>query len=142
MNESLARRQTHRRVVSLATAGTIAAALAVAGPASISHATAGTTPGLHYGRCTGHGIVSMNLQYSDPGYLEAGFEVDGMRAGSLWSVVLRHDGAIYYNGVARVLPDGSFSIDKVVRNLPRTDVFAGWARNRTTGEICTVSAAL
>jgi len=128
-----------RRVATFATAGAVAATVAVAGPALASRAG---TPGLHYGKCTGHGIVALNLQNSDPGYLESGFEVDGMRPGGLWSVLLTHDGAVYYRGTAKVLADGSFSIDKVVRNLAGVDRFAGTARNRTTGQVCTVSATL
>jgi hypothetical protein len=128
-----------RRVGALAAAGAVAATAAIAGPAVASRAG---TPGIHYGRCTGHGTVALNLQNSDPGYLEAGFEIDGMRPGSLWTVALSHDGALYYRGTAAVLPDGSFSIDKVMRNLPGVDRFTGTARNRTTGEVCTVSAVL
>jgi hypothetical protein len=128
-----------RRFVSGAVIATAVAASAVIVPAGTGNAA---TQVLRYGKCTGHGTVSLQLQSSDPGLLEAGFELDGMHPGTVWSVVLTHDGTAYYRGYARTSVSGTFSIDRVVRNLPGPDRFAGTARNHTTGEVCTVTGTL
>lgn len=114
--------------------GTVAAA-ASAGAAAAAPTVTGT--------CSSGGTkVFMTAQNSDPGLLEASFEVDHAQAGSVWNVTLRHDGVVYYKHARTAAGDGSFSVDRVLTNLAGIDRFSGRAVNTATGAICTVSTQL
>jgi len=124
-----------------ATAGA-AAALATAGLVALTAdafaALAHTVP---RGTCTLGGTVAMQLQHSDRGLLEAGFEVDQVKVGSVWRVHLVHNGVTYFTGRrAAAAPDGTFSVDRVLTDRPGTDTVTGRARNTITGNTCTVAA--
>jgi hypothetical protein len=130
--------RSRRTMAALVTTGVAAASVGLMAPAF------GSTPSnvLKYGKCTLGGIVDLNLQHSDPGYLEAGFELDNMHPGSTWLITLKHDGVVYYHGYQKAARDGSLSVDRTVRNLAGTDWFSGSARNVSNGNTCTVSASI
>lgn len=120
----------------------VGAAGALAAGTIWSASAAGATPArsLTPGKCTGPSTVTMQLQHSDPGKLEAGFEVNHAKSGGVWRVRLTHNGAVYFSGKRSAGRDGSFSVDRVVTNLAGTDRFSGRATNISTGQVCTVTA--
>lgn len=133
---------THGRRIRLA-AGAAVAATALAGAALVIVPAANAAPssGLTYGHCTKGHVVSLQLQHSDPGLIDSGFEVDLVKAGSLWSVALTHNGVSYYSGTKKALaPGATFSVDRVLPDRLGIDTVSGYARNLTTGEVCTVTA--
>ena len=126
-------------------AGTALALTALTGSALVllPAAGAGAATGLTYGHCTKGHVVTMQLQHGDPGLIEAGFEVDHAKVGSLWSVALAHNGVRYYTGTQKALaPDGTFSVDKILPDRAGIDTVTGYARNPTSGEVCTVTARI
>lgn len=70
--------------------------------------------------------------------LEAGFEVDRAKRGSVWRVRLAHNGGVYFNS-RRTATGGTFSIDGVLTDRSGTDTISGRARNLATGQVCTVT---
>ena len=117
--------------------------VAIAGAAAtfMPAAQAGTTI-LKVGKCSGTGTITLQIQRSDRSRLEAGFEIDHMKAGSKWRVALSHNGAVYFSGTGTVGASHSLSIDRVVPNLPGTDTFKGTFGNVASGEMCSVSGAI
>lgn len=125
-------------LVSLGAAGAL-----VAGPIwSASAAGATSSRSLTPGTCTGQAAVTMQLQHSDPGKLEAGFEVNRAKPGSVWRVRLTHNGTAYVSGKRTAGRDGSFSVDRVLPDLAGTDQFHGRATNISSGQVCTVTASI
>lgn len=131
---------SRRRV---AVGGTLAA-LALAGATTlVAPSVQAATPNLlQRGTCSGRSVVTLQLAHSDPGIVEAGFQIDNARPGSTWGIVLTHNGLTYFNGVRRAAADGSFSVDRRLPDLAGRDTVSGRARNSTTGEVCTVSASI
>ena len=129
------------RFVVAASAVTVGA-LSVPTLAFASAAGAATTAqSLTPGTCTGSSSVTMQLQRTDLGKLEAGFEVDHARPGSTWQITLRHNGTVYFSGRRTAGRDGSFSVDRVVANGAGIDHFSGRAKNLASGQVCSVSAS-
>jgi hypothetical protein len=118
-----------------------AGALATGAIWAASAAGAAPTRSLTPGQCTGRATVTMQLQRSDPGKLEAGFEVNHAKPGSVWQVRLTHNGTTYFSGQRSAGRDGSFSIDRVLPNRAGTDQFRGRATNLSSGQVCTVTAS-
>lgn len=134
-----------RRLGYFAAAGTTAAAIATAGaligvPASAATPSTGGTTTSSYP----NGVhATLQLRHSDPGRIEAGFEIDHAKLNSVWRVRLMHDGSVYFRGQRTVTaPDGSFSIDRVLPNLGGTDTVSAIARNLATGQVCRVSGRI
>jgi hypothetical protein len=134
---------THRRI--RLAVGTALALTALTGTAAVLTPAAGAAPasGLTYGHCTKGHVVSMQLQHGDPGRIEAGFEVDHAKVGSLWRVAVAHNGVRYYSGIQKALaPDGTFSVDRILLDRAGTDTVTGYAHNVASGEVCTVTARI
>ena len=130
------RKQPSTRSLSLcAAAGLVLAGTAFAAPANAATHT------LTRGTCTGGGTVTLELQHSDPGVLEAGFEVDHAKRGSVWRVRLVHNGVAYFSD-RRTATGGTFSIDGVLTDRSGTDTISGRARNLATGQVCTVTGRI
>lgn len=140
-------KQSRTRRYGLSRPATVLIALGAAGALtagaiwSLPAAGAATpTQSLAPGKCTGPAAATMQLQRSDPGKLEAGFEVNHATPGSVWRLRLTHNGTAYFSGQRSAGRDGSFSIDRVVPNLAGTDQFRGRATNLSSGQVCTVTA--
>lgn len=138
MTTTLSRRT---RVVVAASAVAVGAlsvpTLAFASSAGASAAAQSLTRG----SCTGPASVTMQLQRTDIGKLEAGFEVDHARPGSIWQITLRHNGNVYFSGRRTAGHDGSFSVDRVVANRAGIDHFSGLTKSLRSGQVCSVSAS-
>lgn len=127
--------RNQRLLAACAVAGLATTAVVVAAPAGAAPSN------LTRGTCSGHGIVTLQLQHSDPGRLEAGFEVDHVKAGSVWNVRLTHNGVAYFNG-RRTAVGGTFSVDRVLIDQSGLDTISGRARNLATGQLCTVTGKI
>lgn len=129
-----------RRIRYLAAAGACVAALASTGALIAVPASAATSPNTTTSRRCGPATISLQLQHSDPGRIEAGFEIDHATVNSVWRVHLRHNGETYFRGQrTAAAPDGSFSVDRVLPNLGGIDTVSGTARNVATGQVCAIS---
>lgn len=133
---------TRRRVGYALGAGVLTVGLLGGTVAAAASAGAAPSAPTVTGTCSGGTQVFMTAQKSDPGLLEASFEVDHAKAGSVWNVTLRHNGVVYYNHQRTAAADGSFSVDRVLTNQPGVDHFSGRAVNTATGAVCSVSTQL
>ena len=102
---------------------------------------ANASTGLVIGHCTRGGTVTLQLQNSDPGLIEAGLEVDHVKAGGIWTVTLTRNRVTYYRGTQRADRTTSFSVDRVLR-AARTNLIAGTATNKASHDICTVHGVI
>jgi hypothetical protein len=128
------------RTIQVLAAGTAVVTLTVPLAAAPVGAAAGT---LTTGHCTNGATVTLQLQHSDPGRIEAGFEIDHAKPGSTWSVRLVHNGAAYFRGRrTAAVPGGTFSVDRVLSDLRGSDHVSGRAVNLATGAVCSVTAAV
>jgi hypothetical protein len=90
-----------------------------------SGAGAASAGGLTHGTCSKGGTVTMQLQHGDPGRIEAGFEIDHAKVGN-----------------RKAAADGTFSVDRILRDLRGVDTLTGRARNLSSGQVCTVIARI
>ncbi len=111
--------------------------------ANAGSADAAAPSALVSGHCTARSTTSLQVQHSEPGKIEAGFEVDHARVGSQWKVRLTHNGVSYFVGrrIARA-SGGTFSVDRVLPDLAGGDRITARARNLATGEVCTVAGTI
>lgn len=59
----------------------------------------------------------------DDGRFDVDVDIDDARPGSLWRVVLRHEGRVFLNRVYRADSDGEVDIDRTRRNTAGADTF-------------------
>lgn len=94
------------------------------------------------GSCNFGATTKLKLGLRDGG-IEAEVETDSNRNGQLWSVRMRQNGVLVYNGSARtVAPSGSFSVERRLANRAGTDTITAATRNAATGQVCTVTARI
>lgn len=94
------------------------------------------------GTCNFGATTKLKLGLRDGG-IEAEVETDSNRNGQLWSVRMRQNGALVYNGSARtVAPSGSFSVERRLANRAGTDTITAATRNAATGQVCIVTARI
>src|SRR5689334_657883 len=101
MSTQLPASRTRRRVAvsALAAAGLLTGTgVAAAATAGASTPGAATASSLTRGTCSGASLVTMQLQKSDPGRIEAGFEIDHAKAGTMWAIRLTHNSKAYFTG--------------------------------------------
>ncbi len=133
-----------RRALPLAAAlPLLAAVAAVPVTAAPSGAVRATAPSevLKQGTCSRHSVWKITMNNSD-GRIEVAFEVDQGKVGAAWHVTLKHNGHLYYSGMQKTLaPDGSFEVNRLVKNLRGVDTIKAVATNRATGETCVAKAS-
>ena len=129
-----------RRLV-VVSAVPLAVVAGVAGAAT-TPALAATSPRLIHGTCSAHSLMTLQLQHSDPGIIEVGFQLDRAPARSKWTVDLRHNGRSYFTATRPVAVDRSLSVDRRLPDLSGTDVLVGRSRNAATGETCIVTGRI
>ena len=79
----------------------------------------------------------------DTGRIEMEFSVDSNRAGQIWSVRVKDQGALVFSGnrmTNRI--SRSFSVDRMLTDRTGTDTFVARATNAKTGEVCRGHVAL
>lgn len=89
------------------------------------------------GTCSGNSTWKLKAKPEDGGRIGVEFEVDSNKNGQTWKVTLKDDGTAFWSGTRTTLaPSGSFSVEKLTKNLAGTDNLVGRATNPATGEVC------
>lgn len=92
------------------------------------------------GTCSDASTSKLKVKHDD-GRIQVEFEVDQNRSGARWSVQLRRDGRLVFQGARRtVAPSGSFSVERRIANGTATATIH--ARATRSGEVCTATARL
>lgn len=117
------------------TAAALVGSLALAGAALPAQAR-GSDDVVVRGSCTGSSEWKLKASPQD-GRIEVEGEVDSNVTGQVWHWRLLHDGALSASGnrVTRG-PSGSFTVRRLMVDLPGGDVIGWRARNLRTGEVC------
>lgn len=93
------------------------------------------------GVCGSGATSKLRLKSSDDG-IELRFEVDHIRAGVFWRVVLVHERRIAWRGGARTSrPNGSFEVRRTLQDLPGADAVTARAWG-PLGLVCRATATL
>ncbi|MCB1002816.1 MAG: hypothetical protein KDB35_01385 [Acidimicrobiales bacterium] len=88
------------------------------------------------GDCTRRTDWKLKAKARDGG-LETEFEVDSNRNGQQWTVKIKQNGVVVYEGTQTTLPpSGSFSVEQAFADNAGTDRFVAIARNPRSGERC------
>jgi hypothetical protein len=90
--------------------------------------------------CSAKSVTKLKLS-SENGRIETEFEVDSNRNGQRWNVAIYSGGAtkVSTTAVTRA-PSGSFTVRTLLANGAGRETVKGLAKNRTTGEVCRVTA--
>jgi hypothetical protein len=97
-------------------------ALAVAGPAAALAKGGGDRPEVRVAGVCGHGATSKLKLKARDGAIEAEFEVDSNRSGTVWRVVFVQERRVVYRGRARThAPSGSWSLEERLADFPGSD---------------------
>ncbi|MEO9325340.1 hypothetical protein ABFT23_17745 [Nocardioides sp. C4-1] len=116
------------------TALTAAAAL-VAGPAAVLLAPSAAHADVdRSGRCGG-GTYELSVDREDGGY-EASVDLDRVKPGTTWRVVVRHEGRVIANVVRTADREGDVEVERFVRNTPGTETFRFTAKRVGTKVAC------
>ena len=88
------------------------------------------------GSCSGSSDWKLKVGLDD-GRIDMEFEVDQNRVGKTWSVRLKDNGDVFWQG-ERVTqaPSGSFEVSKRTANRAGDDRIVARAVNVTSGEVC------
>jgi hypothetical protein len=93
--------------------------------------------------CAGKSVANLQLQREDTGQISVDFGVDMARhtTGVPWKIKESRNGTVFVDRTLRTIRDGSFSTSSLL--APKSvNHIAATARNRVTGEICTISTTL
>lgn len=129
--------RTHPRTRLLTTAAAITVTLTaplLAAAATPAFASGGSSVSSS-GTCTNGGHFKLKAKHDD-GRIEMEYQVDSNRAGQVWAVRITDNGKVVVSRHATTTgPSGSFSIRKVIANMPGLDKIHAHAtfRNHTCG---------
>jgi hypothetical protein len=122
------------------------AGLASAGPLLASPPAQAATPGqiVVNAKCSGSSWANLQVGREDNGKLSIDFGVDMAihRAGVVWKATVKDNTLTVFAGQVRTIPDGSFSVTRLITPLPGTNKVTGSATNPATGETCRVTGSL
>jgi hypothetical protein len=90
--------------------------------------------------CSANTVSELKLS-AEGRRIETEFEVDSNRTGQKWSVAIYRNGTkvVSKTAVTRA-PSGSFTVRALLANGAGRETVKGLAKNRTTGEVCRVTA--
>lgn len=118
------------------TAAALAAAVGLAVAATAVPAQANDSDVVKRGSCSARSDWKLKASPQD-GRIEVEGEVDSNVNGQVWRWRLWHDGALSAAGVRETrAPSGSFTVRRLMVDLPGGDVIGWRARNLKTGEVC------
>jgi hypothetical protein len=91
------------------------------------------------GACTNGGHFNLKAKH-DGGKIEMEYQVDSNRAGQVWAVRITDNGAVVVSRHATTGPGDSFTIRKVIANMPGLDKIHAHAtfKNHTCGGTVTL----
>lgn len=95
---------------------------------------------------TGHGTLGSfwELELDREYRIEVDFEVNAstQRAGHTWRIVMRHNGATFFNGTRIANGLGDFEVERTVANLAGTDTIRVRAVDQRNGEVVVAVASI
>jgi hypothetical protein len=118
------------------TVGLAAPLLATATPAFASGGGGGVTSS---GACINGGHFKLQAKHDD-GKIEMEYQVDSNRAGQVWAVRITDNGTVVVSRNATTGPGDSFTIRKLIANMPGPDKIHAHAtfQNHTCGGTVTL----
>ena len=107
-------------------------------------AGAATGPVVVNAKCSGTSVANLQLQREDTGMLSVDFGVDMARpvAGVPWKVTVTDNGTTFVNKTKLTIPDGSFSVSRIIAPAVGTNTVVGHAVNTRSGQTCTVTGSI
>ena len=106
-------------------------------------ASAGNLEVKKEGPCSRASEWKLEVRLEDNNTFRVRWEADSGRAGQSWRLTLRQNGVVIASAVRTTNVDGEAQLNlRGVQNAAGTDTFAGFARNRRTGETCSASASI
>jgi hypothetical protein len=109
--------------------------------ASVSPSPASATVVGADGACSISATWSLRAAPSD-GVIWVKYTVRSSGPGEVWGVRLRHDGALFFADRRITGDDGSFTVRRPIRDLPRADLIRARAYHHASGELCTGAIAV
>jgi hypothetical protein len=95
------------------------------------------------GACSRASEWKLEVRLEDNNTFRVRWEADSGRAGQRWRLTLRQNGDVIASAVRTTNVDGEAQLNlRGIQNATGTDTFAGFARNRGTGETCSASARI
>ncbi len=107
---------SHRITAALAAGSLLAAPVALIATAPSAHADVE-----RHGQC-GPGVYDFSVDREGSGF-EVSADVDGLRPGSRWKIVLRHDGDKIASVTRRADGEGDIDVERFRRNSAGADKF-------------------
>jgi hypothetical protein len=119
---------------SLTVAATIGATLLAPMAAGVAHAKGGGAVVSRHGTCSNGATYTLKAKH-DNSLIEVEWQVDSNKAGQVWSVRLRDNGALFFSGSrATQAPSGSFTVHRSTANRAGGDVIR--ARSVHGSSVC------
>jgi hypothetical protein len=117
--------------------GVMSIVLALAALAAAASAPAkGGTEVIKRGSCSGSATWKLKAKL-DNGLIETEFEVDQNVIGRDWRVVIRQNGIKRFSGIRTTkAPSGSFTVRRLLDDMPGSDHIVGKATALATGQVC------
>lgn len=121
-----------KRFAALGIAGTV-----VAAPTAFFLAPAAHADVERHGSC-GAGTYEFDVDRENGGF-EVNFDLDRVKRGSTWKIVLRHDGNRFYKSVRTADHEGDVDVERFRRNTAGSDTFKARAVNTKNGASCSAT---
>lgn len=125
----------NKRTIALSTITGLVAVPAVVLAAAPAHADVD-----RHGRCGG-GTYELSADREDGGY-EVSVDLDHVKPGSKWRVVVTHEGKQVADVVRRAELDGDVDVERWVRNTPGNETFRFTAKRVGTKTSCSSSVTI
>lgn len=104
--------------------------------ASAALGQGGGTQVIKTGSCSGAATWKLKAKI-DNGRIETEFQVDQNVAGRRWHVIIKQNGIVRADVIKTTqAPSGSFTVRRLLRNMPGGDHIVGKARALATGQTC------
>jgi hypothetical protein len=94
-----------------------------------------------HGVCSGRGDWELELEKED-GRIEVKVQVDGDRAGRLWSIRIHHDGTLVTSILRRANDRGRIIVERDRANHQGADTFRFRAVDQVSGQVCAGSLSI
>lgn len=107
---------SHRITAALAAGSLLAAPVALVATAPSAHADV-----QRHGKC-GPGVYDFSVDREGAGF-EVSADVDGLKPGSRWKIVLRHDGTKIASVTRRADREGDIDVERYARGSAGADTF-------------------
>jgi len=126
-----------RKAIRFGMAGLLAVGLLTMAPAAFAKGGGVKASG----KCSASGVWKLKASTEDRGRLEVEFQVDNIKPGQTWDVMLSDNGTAFFSGTKTPARD-AFHVKKRPANQAGTDMINASATNQVTGETCMGSVSI